>query len=236
MKSGRFLVVVGTDTEIGKTLVTGALAAVLREQGVDCGVSKPVQSGASSLDCVDSDAFRLKMLSGVEDSLSMICPQSFPDALAPPVAAGLSGVKLHLADLEAAANAVAHEHELTLVETAGGFLSPTALDGTVADFSEMLESPILVVARAGLGTINHTLLTVESIRRRGLEVAGVILNRGDGHPSELDNPRLIEAFGEVSVLGMVPELSSDCTRRQMIDAFRTSVTLHSSFTESTESD
>ena len=200
----RAILIVGTDTEIGKTFVTGRLCRAWRQAGIDCGVYKPVQSGSPAIDHPDSDASRLQAVSGVPELPTQLCAYSFPEPLAPPVAARRTGVELSLNDLVTACREPLGRHELTLIETAGGFLSPTAVDGTVADFAVALGCPILLVARAGLGTVNHTLLTLEAMRRRDLNCLGVMLNGATGTLAELDNPTLIETFGNVGILGVVP--------------------------------
>src|SRR5262249_48727239 len=96
-----------------------------------------------------------------------------------------------------------HAHDVMLVEGAGGLLCPLGGNRTIADLAAHLELPLLIVARSGLGTINHTLLTISEARRRGLAVAGVILNeiKPERTPDEATNPHMIERLGEVPILG-----------------------------------
>jgi dethiobiotin synthetase len=199
----RAVLIVGTDTEIGKTYVTGNLCRTLRESGTDCGVYKPVQSGSSCLDDPNSDASRLKALGGLADPVERLCAYSFPAPLAPPVAARRAGVKVTLKMLLSATREALSAHDLTLVETAGGLLSPTAENATVADFAEALQAPVLLIARAGLGTVNHTLLTLEAIRARNLQCLGVVLNQSIGALAEADNPAMIKDFGKVDVIAQL---------------------------------
>ena len=201
----RGLFVTGTDTGIGKTVVTGALARALRARGVDAGVAKPVQSG-NRADDPAGDAMTLLRLSGLDGDPREVCPFSFEPALAPLVAARLQGATLDQEAVVEAVERLAARHELMLVEGAGGLLVPLGEDWTIADLALRLGLPLLVVARAGLGTVNHTLLTVNEARRRGLDVAGVVLNGGRDadDPSVGDNAELIEAFGDVVVLASTP--------------------------------
>jgi len=191
----RGLFVTGTDTGVGKTVVTGALARALRLHGVDAGVMKAVQTGAEmEVDGAFSpDARFLRLASGVEDPEDRICPELYATPVAPAAAAALEGRSVSPSRILIAFDALAERHEVMLVEGAGGLLVP--LDGylTMAHLAQALGLPLLIVARAALGTINHTLLTVEAARSRGLEIAGVILNRypAEPGPAELSAPELI---------------------------------------------
>jgi dethiobiotin synthetase len=206
----RGLFVTATDTEVGKTAVACALAHALKAAGLDVGVAKPVQSGALAGD-PGGDAALLRAAAGAEDAPEEICPFSFEAPLAPLVAARLVGRSLELDAVVSAVEAVAARHEVILVEGAGGLLVPVGEDWTIADLAARLDLPLVVVARAGLGTVNHTLLTICEARRRGLDIAGVVLNgrRPDTDRSVDTNPTLIEQFGAVPVLGVVPWLEAD---------------------------
>jgi dethiobiotin synthetase len=203
----RGLFVTGTDTGVGKTVVTAAIALALKARGLDVGVVKPVETG-------DGDGDTLRRLAELEETPEQIAPFSFSAPLAPLVAARLEGLEL---DLDAVASAVRRgDHELTLVEGVGGLLCPMGPDWTIADLAASLALPLLVVARAGLGTVNHTLLTVEEARRRGLEVAGVVMN-GRVDESTATNAELIESFGAVPVLAQVPWLDGEITSDRLRD-------------------
>ena len=169
------LFVTATDTEVGKTVVACGLARALAAAGIDVGVAKPVQSGAAA-DDPEGDAMLLRAAAEVEDAPDEICPFAFEAPLAPLVAARLEGRSLELDAVAAAVESLAARHDVLLVEGAGGLLVPVGESWTIADLAVRLSLPLVVVARAGLGTVNHTLLTVEAARRRGLQVAGVVLN------------------------------------------------------------
>jgi dethiobiotin synthetase len=202
--------VTGTDTGVGKTLVAGALARVLRERGLPVGVAKPVQSGNLAAD-PEGDAMVLRRLAGVADPPEVICPCAFAAPLAPLVAARLESRTIEPGPILDAVDALGRRYGALLVEGAGGLLVPVGEDWTIADLARLLKLPLLVVARAGLGTVNHTLLTVEAARQRGLEVAGVVLNAGADPPdaSAATNPELIETFGDVPVLGALPPVADE---------------------------
>ncbi len=215
------LFVTGTDTEVGKTWITSGMAQALREDGVDVGVWKPVQSGCQRGD-PGADSFLLRSVSGVTDAEAEICPHSFRIPLTPLLAARMEGVELTMEMLLAGGEALFARHDSLLVEGAGGLLAPLTARETGIDLAVALGLPLLLVARPGLGTINHTLLSVAMARSRGLTVAGVIFNgyRGElpptassleevttaplWHQSEASNPLLVRLFGEVEVLGTVP--------------------------------
>jgi dethiobiotin synthetase len=199
------LFVTGTDTGVGKTLVTAAVALALRSRGVDAGVVKPVQTG-------EGDAPTLKALVGLEEELDEIAPFSYRAPLAPLVAARLEGRAPDLNEVADRVRGLAARHELTIVEGVGGLLVPVGDGWTVADLAADLGLPVLVVARAGLGTLNHTLLTLAEARRRGLEVTGVVLNGRRDESSET-NPGLIESFGDAPVLARVPWLEKPTSER-----------------------
>ncbi len=207
----RGLFVTGTDSGVGKTLVAGGLAAALSARGVDVGVVKPVESGCvrTSNGLFPADAAFLKRMAGAQEPLETICPVRLEAPLAPAVAAEREGVTISLEELEAAVRAVASGHALTLCEGAGGLYVPLDGDrGCVIDLIERVAFPVLVVGRLGLGTINHTTLTVRALQAVGASVAGVVLSqtasvRGQ---AEETNPGVVEGLTGVPLLGVVPYL------------------------------
>lgn len=167
----------GTDTGVGKTHVTAAVARLLRRQGRAVAVAKPVATGASWIEkrWLGDDTVRLAEAIDADD-FEKITPWVFPEAVAPPVAARRHGVELVLEDLAAAVRRQARPDGILLVEGVGGLLCPLTETETVADLAALLRLPLVIVARKALGTLNHTLLTVEAAARRGLRIAGVVVN------------------------------------------------------------
>jgi dethiobiotin synthetase len=161
----------GTDTDVGKTFVLCAVARLLRRRGESFRVCKPVATGGVP----SEDTRRLGEAAGDSD-LGAITPFAFPEPAAPPVAARLAGTTLKLPEIVAAVRRRAAAGGLLLVEGVGGLLCPLTEQETVADLAADLRMPLVVVARRSLGTLNHTLLTLEIARRRGLPVAGVVVS------------------------------------------------------------
>jgi dethiobiotin synthetase len=217
----RGMFIAGTDTGVGKTVVTAGLAAALRSQGFDIGVWKPVQSGALAEE-EGSDAFRLRSLSGIADECRDIAPLSFPLPLTPLLAAEREGVTLTLERIVQAGKPLLDRHAALLIEGAGGLAVPLAPREMVVDLIARLQVPVLLVARAGLGTINHTLLSAAFLRQRDIPVAGVILNgyrEDDEDESVLSNAAMIERFGEVAVVGRIPWLQEPLSPAKMVEVF-----------------
>lgn len=203
----RALFVTGTDTEVGKTYVTAAIAAwcAVRRPHANVRVWKPIQSGAVIGD-MKADSYVLRWANGVRESEQDIVEYSLPEPLAPWIAAQKAGVQIDFEQLVQIGLARAKRSDFLLAEGAGGLLVPLTARHTVADLIANLRFPALVVARAGLGTVNHTLLTVAKLKAVGVEVRGVILNgyRPDQVRQTEENAMMIERFGGVPVLGTLP--------------------------------
>ena len=208
MTAGYFIT--GTDTGVGKTVVTAALAAVLRARGADVGVMKPVATGCARRreGLVSPDAEFPAKAAEVPEPLEAIAPVRFAEALAPTVAAARAGRQVNLHPVWTAWHRLRRAHGTMLVEGIGGVLCPVTPRQTVADLARRFNLPVLVVARPGLGTINHTSMTVEVLRSRRLQVAGVVINRYNRDTedvAELTNPDEIQRATGAAVLGLVPE-------------------------------
>jgi dethiobiotin synthetase len=203
MRAGnRGLFVTGTDTGVGKTHVALVLARLLAALGVAVRPRKPAESGCpwQGERLFPQDAWALKMAAGAQESIETVCPFPFHPAVAPDRAARLAGQSLTLADLADACLSGVTETDFLLVEGAGGFYSPLAEDGLNADLTALLKLPVLLVAADRLGCIGHTLVTVEAIRRRGLSLAGVVLNRIFLHTDrEMDNAAELERWLDAPV-------------------------------------
>jgi dethiobiotin synthetase len=215
------LFITGTDTGVGKTVVGCALVEALRRRRLDVGVMKPIETGVGPQGPLD--AISLAESASTTDDLELVCPQRFALPAAPIAAAEAEGRKVDLGAIRAAFDQLAPRHERMVVEGAGGLLVPIRADYTMADLARDFALPLLVVTRATLGTINHTLLTLEVARHRGLAVAGVVISHGPRPISTTDAKNLDAlraALGDLLV-GEVPTLDpSDSVPRGVLDLNR----------------
>lgn len=205
--------VTGTDTGVGKTVVAGALAAVLKAKGTDVGVMKPVQSGGIRENgrLISEDARFLMAAANVDDDPALVNPYCVEPPLSPNVAARISGVEFDIDVIIRAFQKLTDRHELVIVEGAGGLLVPIRDDFLIADLILALDLPIIVVARPNLGTINHSLLTLRHARDLGIRPIGTIINayREDtAGIAEETSPAIIQRLSGVPVLGILPFLLS----------------------------
>jgi dethiobiotin synthetase len=208
--------VTGTDTGVGKTLVSAAIATLWRDAGIEVAYVKPVQSGAAD---GDDDAADVGALSGVPVSVGPVVGPS----LAPGVAVRRAGARLlgpELVDVVSSARARNPDARL-IVEGAGGLLVELGSDGTTcADLAADLGLPVVVVARPGLGTLNHTALTLAELDRRGLPVLGVVVSRypsGDVDDATRTNLEELDRCSRGRLVGVIPDLG-DPTPAMLADA------------------
>ena len=215
----RGIFVTGTDTGVGKTIVAATLARILRMNGVSVGVMKPVTSGCREEDgqLVSDDARLLCQAAGIQIS-DDITPYRLREPLAPAEAAKIDGVRIDFSHIKAAFGRLAAAYQYVIVEGAGGIMVPLCGGLLVADLARELELPLLVVARPGLGTINHTVLTCYAAQQLGLQVAGVIVNGMPEQPglAEKGAPHQIGSLCGASVLGIWPH-RNEIDEMEMVD-------------------
>lgn len=192
--------ITGTDTEVGKTFVTALLAQYFRGEGYDVGVMKPISCGPKK----ENDALYLKKLLKLKDPLKLINPIRLKYPLAPYVASRLLKLKVNLNKIFSAYKKLSKLHDLVLVEGIGGALVPIIRKYFVADLIKDLKIPTIIVSRAGLGTLNHTLSTIEILRRRKIDILGIIMNGYKGKElSEKTNAQTISKISGVPVLAKI---------------------------------
>lgn len=214
MKRGIFIA--GTDTAVGKTLVTAALAASIRELALDVGVMKPVETGVARGQ--HSDAVRLVQAAQVSDALDLVRPYDFSLPVAPLDAARAERRTIKIAAIMQAYRALQAQHELLLVEGAGGVYVPVTPSMDVLALIEKLKAPTLVVGRAGLGGVNHALLTLNALRERKIEILALVLNRtvsaktSVARRQEGSTLELLREFAGVPVIGPLPYQAGVDTR------------------------
>ncbi|MCX8022817.1 MAG: dethiobiotin synthase [Syntrophorhabdaceae bacterium] len=201
--------ITGTDTGVGKTTVASCFAAYLSvKKGLNVGVMKPFESGLSKTnkDLLPWDAICLKEASGSTDDLDDISPYTFEAPLAPEVAAYLEHVKIDLDIVNRIFNKIKKNHDIVVVEGAGGILVPIVKNFFFADLIESWGAEVIVVSRLSLGTINHTLLTCRYLQSRNIKIIGVILNNTDGKVdlATKTNPDALRRCMDIPILGIFP--------------------------------
>ncbi len=197
----RGLFVTGTDTEVGKTVVASAIAATLAAQGERVSVFKPAITGLDELDGMGADHDRLRAAARSSQPPAEIAPYCFGPAVSPHLAAAAAGAHVDPERLLAAARRAADAGDLLVAEGVGGLLVPLSGGYLVRDLAADLGMPVVIAARPGLGTISHTLMTIECARSADLEIAGVVLTPWPAQPGELErsNRETIAGLGHVEV-------------------------------------
>jgi dethiobiotin synthetase len=192
--------VAGTDTEIGKTVVACGIARLLKQKGKNVAVLKPVASGSRS------DALALTKAAQLKEPLDVVNPQFFKAPLAPTVAAALERKEVDMDAVYRAYWFLQKHYEVIVVEGIGGVKVPLGESTYVVDLIQALRLPTLVVGRAGLGTINHTLLTLDALAAEKVDVFGVLLNGATGKDlAEKSNPEELQEHITVPFLGVLPK-------------------------------
>lgn len=206
MKKGIFITATGTD--VGKTYVSGLLTKQLRESGINCGYYKPVLSGAivENDKIIAGDAEHVTKTAGLGGNSIERVSYIFKPAVSPHLASEIEGRPINLNKIVEDFKNAAAKHDFTVVEGAGGIICPLNLEENlfIYDIPKTLGLDVIVVADGGLGTINNTFLTVDFIKRLGLNIKGIILNNFDAEDfMHKDNKDVIERICGVKVIGTV---------------------------------
>jgi dethiobiotin synthetase len=209
MSKGYFIT--GTDTGVGKTVVTALLASMLSKRGLRVGVMKPVETGCPREGdrLVPQDSLFLRQVSGCTAPQELVTPYTFAEPLAPAIAAELAGSTIEMKRIRQCYEQLLAEHDVVLVEGAGGLLVPLTAQLSMHDIAIELNLPVLVVACNKLGAINHTVLTVTVARERS-QVLGIVLNHIQAPENDLavqTNADALRRWGKAPLLGQVPYLS-----------------------------
>ncbi|MFI5122930.1 MAG: dethiobiotin synthase [Vicinamibacteria bacterium] len=199
--------VTGTGTEVGKSVVAATIAHTAAAHGSRVGVFKPAVSGLDELAGAEADHVLLRRAAGSAQTDDEIAPYRFGPPVSPHLGAELAGEAIDPDRLRRAAAAAGADVDLLVVEGVGGFLVPLANDYLVRDLGRELGFPVVIASRPGLGTINHTLLTIESVRAAGLDPALVVLTPWPSESTEVErsNRETIAGLGSVEV-AVLPEL------------------------------
>lgn len=202
--------VVGTDTEVGKTLISGALILKLRKQGKQAIGFKPVAAGtyqSANGDLLNEDLETLRIASQLAPGQLNLCPYVLDMPVAPHLAAANTGTTLDLDTIIRALSEVQKHSDCIIVEGAGGFLIPLNEHEDLGNFAQQIDLPIILVVGMKLGCINHALLTQEAIKARGLKIAGWVANSLSSEmPLLKENIATLQKKMDVPFLGLIPSL------------------------------
>lgn len=200
----KVIFITATDTGVGKTIATSVLGLLLQQRGLNVGAMKPVQ-------CAGHDAQFLKKTLQLKDSLSLINPIYAPEALSPQLALRRSRQKFDLNKIKQSLKQLSSRYDVILIEGAGGLMVPLKEGYYNINLIRDLKAEVIIVARLGLGTINHTLLTINQAKNCGLKINGVLfsdINPGRKSLPEKTNAQEIARLSKVKVIGTIPYLKS----------------------------
>lgn len=201
------LFVTGTDTGVGKTIITATLIRLLRQRGVDAVALKPFATGLSDeTDWRDNDPQILAAAMDQAEPAEVIAPVRLSPPLSPYDAARITGAAFDITAIIAAMRSVAERHEFVIVEGVGGVQVPLTEDVCVSQFARELKLPALLVARSRLGTVNHTLLSINALRQAGVSIEGVLYTRASSGELSLDErvgPETACRFAKIPCFGYV---------------------------------
>jgi len=210
--------ITGTDTGVGKTIVTAALVKATQFLGFRAVGMKPVETGCKKSAVrstynvlIPSDGLFLSKIADTDESLDLITPVRFKNPLAPMPASEREGVSVDMVKITNAFATLAYKYTVLIIEGIGGIMVPITKDYFVLDMAKDFGLPVIVVTRPGLGMINHTLLTVNYALKEGLTVGGIIINYSqpaEGTIAEQTNPAILEKICPVPVLGIFPYLKN----------------------------
>jgi len=212
------LFITGTDTGVGKTVIAAGLARGFRAMGINVGVMKPIATGAYRLprpdggyDLRSDDVDKLVEAAAVDDDLRLVNPVCLEPPLSPLTAARLTGHNISLDEILVAYRTLRERHDLIVVEGVGGLMVPIKKDYFVADMMRDFGLPAVIVARPGLGTLNHTILTVRCAQSRGILLLGIIIvhaEKQDLSEAAQTNAPILEECCGIPVLQVVSHSSN----------------------------
>lgn len=205
--------VTGTDTEVGKTLASGALIVKLREQQINAIGFKPVVAGTyldTSGKTLNEDLETLRIASNISHDELSLCPYVLDQPAAPHLVAAQQSLKLEMSVMHNAFRDVQKHADCIVVEGAGGFLIPINKDEDLGGFAKTIDLPVILVVGMKLGCLNHALLTYEAIKARNLKIAGWIANTfAQEMPLLQENLQTLQARIDAPFLGLIPTLPKE---------------------------
>ena len=206
----RGVFITATDTGVGKTLVTSALAVCLTQRGIDVGVMKPIETGVSRSAKAQSDGARLRNAAGNCDPMAEVSPYVFRHSMAPFSAARAEKTTVQIATIMRAFRALSQKHAFMLVEGVGGVQVPITQSLNVLDLIHQMKLSAIVVGQSGLGGINHALLTLHALRQRKIPIVALVLNQRRpvrtkiARAQEQSTVSLLRMLAGVPVIGPLP--------------------------------
>lgn len=211
MQKGFFIT--GTDTGVGKTVITGAIIKAMRSRGIDACAMKPIETGCLRVGNIlyPSDGMFLKGIAVMDDDIKHITPYCFEKPVAPFVASEMEGTGIDIDVIGNEFKYLMKKYGSVVVEGIGGILVPIKKDYFVIDLIKQLEQPLIVVSKPSLGTINHTLLTIDYALKKGIKVAGIIINFSrpqDNSTAEQTNKAVLQQISPVPVIGTFPHIEN----------------------------
>jgi len=220
--------VTGTDTGVGKTMVSAALAHFLTKRGLNVGIMKPTESGVSDTARLGDDGSLLQWAANSSDALEEISPYRLHAPLAPAQAAKKERCFIDFTGLIATAQNLGKRHDFLIIEGAGGLMTPLSGGLLMADLAKAIGLPLLVVTVPRLGTLNQTLLTIFAAQQMEIPLAGYIINRMPMQPDEAaeTTPHTLASLASADILGVLPEVYGD-DREKVITLSSTLKTLPS---------
>lgn len=220
--------VTGTDTDIGKTFVTLGLSLLTQNRGLKTGVIKPFQSGAEVENSNDLNEVDINFIKKYSNGIKTKTTYLLKAPTAPSVASKLDKIKIDLDFARKDVEKFSIQNDITFVEGSGGICVPIDDKRLISDFIKMLDIPIIVVARSDLGTINHTILTVEYAKKMGLNILGVIVNK---YPLKTDDLSIIhlkeelEKHCKTKLLGIIPKINIKNNASEIKEIFKKNINL-----------
>lgn len=207
MNKGIFII--GTDTDVGKTFVTAGINYILRKNDFNAISFKPVQSGGilNSNKLIPGDIEFIKEVSGLNEDYEIMNSYCFKEAVSPHIAAEIENVYIDKNKIINDYKKLYETYDYCIVEGAGGSIVPLIRDKYyIYDLVKDLNIPVLIVARAGVGTINHTSLTVDFLKSLGIEIKGIIINGYTGSYYEDDNIKVLKSITDLYIISVINKL------------------------------
>src|SRR3990172_10839643 len=220
----RGIFVTGTDTGVGKTVVTAGIAAALRARGINVGVMKPVHTGCTIIKgkLRPEDSLLLARAAASNDPEELMTPYMFRESAAPYAAAKEHNMVIDIGKITDCFNELCRRHDYVIVEGIGGVLVPVTREFYVADLIKRLNIPLILVTRPDLGSINHTLLSIHCLKTKKINLSGIIISnckKGSRNFAEKTFQDSIETLTDIPVLGTLPYITN-CSTRILSDTMK----------------